>query len=172
MCARPSNYITDALASTAPCTPVQLWATLGGHTATCRPLPPPPLSQIGGASPVVCPTGPHDQRGNSAAPGNLPGQVPGQGSAQRAQGALHLPPAPQAVGVWDPASTAAPPVPTGSQGARVPPSRAWRTPVHVRTHTHTRAPRGLGLGGSVGHARHVHVTRHALWGAKAPCPAH
>ena len=61
------------------------------------------------------------------------GKVPGQGSTQRAQGPLHLPPAPQAVGVRDPASTAAPPVPTGSQGARVPPSRARRTPVSVRT---------------------------------------
>ena len=37
------------------------------------------------------------------------------------------------VGVWVPASTAAPPVPTGSQGARVTPSRARRTPVPVRT---------------------------------------
>ena len=56
-----------------------------------------------------------------------------QGSAQCAQGPLHLPPVPQAVGVRDPASTAAPPVPTGIQGARVPPSRARRTPVPVRT---------------------------------------
>ena len=39
MCACPSNFITDAQASTAPCTPVQLWATPGGQTATCRPLP-------------------------------------------------------------------------------------------------------------------------------------
>ena len=35
--------------------------------------------------------------------------------------------------MWDPASTAAPPLPTGNQGARVPPSRARRTPVPVRT---------------------------------------
>ena len=35
MCARPSNFITDALASTPPCTQVQLWATPGGHIAIC-----------------------------------------------------------------------------------------------------------------------------------------
>ena len=32
------------------CTPVQLWVTPGGLTATCRPLPPPPLPQPGGVA--------------------------------------------------------------------------------------------------------------------------
>ena len=94
--------------------------------------PPPPLPILEG--PVRwCALWPPGLMGQQRRTRNLPGQVPEQGSAQRAQGPLHMPPAPQAVGVWDPATMAAPPVPTGSQGARVPPSCARRTPVPVRT---------------------------------------
>ena len=57
MCACPSSFITDAWASTAPCTLVQLWATSGGQTATCRPLPPPPFPK-GAVTWVVCPLAP------------------------------------------------------------------------------------------------------------------
>ena len=79
MCACPSNFITDAQASTAPCTPVQLWATPGGQTATCRPLPPPPPSLRSGHSGGV-PSGPPVYAGSSTAtqapsPGRLQGRA-------------------------------------------------------------------------------------------------
>ena len=76
----PSNFITDAQASTAPCTPVQLWATPGGQTATCRPLPPPPPLPYGAVTRVVCPLGPPVYAGSSTAtqapsPGRLQGRA-------------------------------------------------------------------------------------------------
>ena len=79
MCTCPSNFITDAQASTAPCTPVQLWATPGGQIATCRPLPPPPFL-TGAVTRVVCPLGPPVYAGSSTAtrapsPGRLQGRA-------------------------------------------------------------------------------------------------
>ena len=90
---------------------------------------------------MVCPTGPRTNGAAAPHPRTFPGMS--QGSAQRAQGPLHLPLAPQAVGVWDPASTAAPPVPTGSQAA--PPPLIPSCPVHTRP----RAYAVVGRAGSV-----------------------
>ena len=91
MCACPSTFIIDAQARTAPCTPIELWAILGGQTATCRPLPPPPPSLRSCHSGGV-PSGPPCLRGLwHRHPGHEPGQAPRQGSVQRALEPLPLP---------------------------------------------------------------------------------
>ena len=118
---------------------MQFWATTGGRTATCRPLPPPPRpSLIGRASPVVCPYGPSGLTGQQRRTREPSRAGPRAGKHSARPGTP--PPATSApgLGVWDLASTAAPLVPTGSQGARALPSRARRTPVPVRTQSWDR----------------------------------
>ena len=96
--------------------PVHSSAVAGDAWRPDRHLPtpaPPPRSLIGGASPVVCPTGPRTNGAAAPHPGTFPGRSQGKEalSAPRDPSTYHAP-----------ASTAAPPVPTGSQGARAPPT--------------------------------------------------
>ena len=110
-----------------------LWFPAPGVLGLGAPCPPPPRPPPRGGQSGSVPYGPPGLTGQQRRTRNHPRQVPGQGSALRALGPLRLPTAPQAVGVWDSASTAAPPVPFGSQEARVPPSCAQRTPVPVHS---------------------------------------
>ena len=114
--------------------PVHCSAVVGGpwrpdsHLPTSAPPPFPWRGQSGGV-----PYGPQGLTGQQRRTREPSWAGPKAGKRSARPGTPPPATSAQAVGVWDLASTAAPPVPIGSQGARVPPNRARRTPVPVRT---------------------------------------
>ena len=155
------------------CTPVQLWATPGGQTATYRPLPPTPPKKEGWRA--VSPSGSCLVRGDQCAAGSLGAPLPrvllGHGSAQHAPGPSFYWDAPSRSGTLcnaacDPLgqsrSTTRPVRPSGVQSwaggscrspdpqtpsaasGRAPTPRCWGPEHRAHTTPHTRQPRPAG----------------------------